>query len=303
MSKFNSKMLLGAVIAIIVVAGLAYAAMSISPQLGKTTTGNTSLSSTTAGQPSSMGSSTQTASSSGVLGFGALDVYLTDAPPVSPQFSYLLINVSSVTLRYEGSIVCSSSITSSTATTTTSSSYPPTEYVYQVPSKVGTNVNLTNLVNKSVLLGATNVPAGNVSEIIFNITGAKAYFSDNTFAQLKVVANGKLMIPMHFEVSAGGSTDLTVDITPNSIHISNGKAQVLTPVVHVTAVQKGQGSSSTIASTTVSETITSSSVSSSTSSSSSSTSQTTSAATSSCSIHSETTTSTTTTSTSSRRPR
>ena len=113
---------------------------------------------------------------------GVLNLYLTDAPPKSPQFSDLLINVSSLTLRYQEVQTCTQNT--------------PSEFVYTVPPKVGTNVNLTNLVGgKSVFLGATSIPSGNVTEIIFNIAGAKAFFSDGSSSQLKVAANGSLNGP------------------------------------------------------------------------------------------------------------
>ena len=35
-------------------------------------------------------------------------------------------------------------------------------------------------------------------------------------AKLKVVANGELMIPFHFQVHSSGSVDLTIDILPNT---------------------------------------------------------------------------------------
>jgi hypothetical protein len=168
---------------------------------------------------------------------GTLKIYLTDAPPLNSQdLKYLLINVSSLTLRYQGPLPCATS-------------NPPNEYVYAIPPNVGTKVNLTSLTGNSLFLGADNVPQGNVIEIIFNITGAEAFFTDGSSAQLKVVADGKLVMPVHFEVTPGGSIDVTVDITPNSIHISNGHQPVLSPFVHVTVVETG-GSTTTVTGST-----------------------------------------------------
>ena len=218
--------------------------MYLAPTGTSNTTTNTIGTSQTSTQSSSSGStqsSTQSTTTSGILGqSGTMNIYLTDAPPASPQFAYLLVNVSSVVLSYEGNV---------------STSPPTNQWVYQVNSTGGTNVNLTSLVNSSVLLGATKVPAGNVSEITLQISGARAYFTDGNSTQLKVVANGKLMIHAPFTVDANGSANVTVDITPNSIHLSHGSTPVLTPVVHVTVVQKNQSTTTTVsATTTITET-------------------------------------------------
>ncbi|HEV2139255.1 MAG TPA: hypothetical protein VGR53_10485 [Nitrososphaerales archaeon] len=58
-----------------------------------------------------------------------------------------------------------------------------------------------------------------------------------------MAADGKPMVPIQFNILKDGSTDLTIDIQPNLIHISNG--DVLTAVVHVTSVEHGQGATST----------------------------------------------------------
>lgn len=216
MSSNGGKIAVGAVIAVVLAVSLGAGAMYLVPTT--TTSGNSSTTS------SSFTRETTQNSTGGILGpLGALNIYLTDAPASTPQFNYLLVNVSSVILVYSGNI---------------SSSAPHDQWQYDVPSISGTDVNLTNLVNNKVLLGATKVPVGNVTEIIFSMNGARAFFSDRSSSALKVVANGRLMIPNQFNVSAGGTTDLTIDITPNSIHLSNGNTPVLTPVVHVTVAQK-----------------------------------------------------------------
>ena len=172
----------------------------------------------------------QPGSGSFAAGTGTLNVYLTDAPPSGTTLKSLLLNVTSVVLSYEGNV------------TTTP---PQNEFVFQVPSSQGMNVDLLKLQGTSLLLGATSVPAGNVTRILVNITGAEAIFTDGTSAKLNVVADGELMIPFHFQVTKSGSVDLTVDIQPNAIHTSKGVTTVLTPVVHVMAVQKSQSKTAT----------------------------------------------------------
>lgn len=220
----GAKIVVGAIMAVVLAIGLGAGAIYLVPS---TTTAGSSLT-------NDRTNSTQTSQSSkgGILGPSAtLNIYLTDAPPTSPQFNYLLVNVSSVTLLYTGNI---------------STSAPQDQWVYTVPSASGTNVNLTKLVNNKALLGATEVPAGNVNEIIFSLNGAEAFFNDGSSSMLKVVANGELIIPIQFTMSASGTSNLTVDLTPNSIHLSHGNTPVLTPVVHVTVVQKFQSSTSVV---------------------------------------------------------
>ncbi len=241
-------------------------------------------------QSSSQSSGTTSGSSGngGYAGPGAasLSIYLTDNPPSAPTLKYLLINVTSITLRYEGNVAGQNATTTSTTTTTTGNSTttvtanstttttaatnstesdgtPGSQFTFVIPSAKGTNVNITSLQGEAVFLGTTKIPPGNVTGIVFNISGARAFYGDGSSRQLKVVADGKLMIPVHFTVQRDGSTDLTIDITPNSIHTSQGRAAVLTPVIHVTVVTRGSGTTSTqtavtsITTTTTNSTLTS----------------------------------------------
>ncbi len=198
-----------------------------------------------------LGNSSSTISYSGG-GTGTLNVYLTDAPPASLTLKYLLVNVTSISLRYEGNV---------------STSPPQNQFVFNVSASAGTNVNLTSLQGNSVLLGSKNMPAGNITSIVINITGARAFYTNGTSEQLKVVANGKLMVPIHFSIQKDGSTDLTIDITPNTIHTS--QAGVLTPVIHVTTVERGPNNSTTTNSAETEVTTTESETNSTTSSSTS----------------------------------
>lgn len=175
-------------------------------------------------------------------GAGTLNIFLADAPPSSTSLKYLLINVTSVVLKYEGNV---------------STAPPRDSFVFQVPKSNGMNVDLTSLGGNGVLLGATKVPAGNVTDMILNITGAKGFFTDGTSAQLKVVADGKLMMHYRFQVSANGSTDLKIDLQPNDIHISAGNADVLTPVIRVSSVERSQSGTMTRSTTVTASTTTS----------------------------------------------
>ncbi len=215
-------------------------------------------------------------------GTGTLNIYLTDKPPMNAALKSLLVNVSSITLKYSenatgcgaSSTTTSTSVSSSTssgATTSTTSSGTATSssggeethrFVYNLSSGKGTNVNITGLSGNKILLGSPKVPAGEVVGLIFNITGAKAVWTDGNSTLLKVVANGKLMIPVHFVVQSGGTYDLTADIVPGDIHISHGQTPVLSPVIHVTVVSGETCSTTTVTSSKVTSTTTTASTSS-----------------------------------------
>ena len=221
-------------------------------------------------------------------GSGTLNIYLSDPPPASPSLKYLLVNVTSVTIKYSSNVTAattaqattdtssssSTSTTTSTATSVSSASSVSSSassatssstaaafvnrYVYNVSASVGTNVNLTKLQGSSILLGTTKVPSGNVTGIIFHITGAKAFWTNGTSTQLRVVASGKLMVNVRFTIQSSGATDLTLNISPGTIHVSPGQAAVLRPVIQVTAVSSGAKSTQTVE-TTVTESESSSS--------------------------------------------
>lgn len=227
-------------------------------------------------------------------GKGTLNIYLADPPPSSPTLKYLLVNVTSVTLKYSSDLTEASSTTSTSSSTTSSTSTATSSttsasssttsvstsssssassfenrFTYNVSSSVGTNVNITKYQGSSLLLGAPKVPAGNVTGIILNITGARAFWTNGDSTQLKVVADGKLMVNAHFEVQSNGTTNLTLSVSPGDIHVSPGQASVLRPVIRVTAVSSGPDGTQTTETTETTETeTTTSSISSSSSTSS-----------------------------------
>lgn len=192
---------------------------------------------------------------------GTLNIYLADPPPSSPAMKYLLVNVTSVTLEYSSNITqttTTSSVSSSSGVAATSSSPTTSEttsasgfvnrFVYNVSSSVGTNVNLTEYQGSPLLLGSPKVPTGNVTGVILNISGAKAFWTDGTSSQLKIVANGKLMVNSNFTVQASGITNMNISITPSSVHVS--QADVLRPVLLVTVTRSSSTSTETSTSVT-----------------------------------------------------
>jgi hypothetical protein len=186
-------------------------------------------------------------------GTGSLNIYLADPPPANHSLKYLLVNVTSVTLKYSTNVTettsssTSTSASSSSGSTTTTSQVTTNEtglnrFVYNVSQGIGTNVNITQYQGSPLLLGTPQVPAGNVTGIILNISGARAFWADGNSTQLKVVANGKLMANAQFTILAGGKANIEISITPSSVHVSSG--DVLRPVLMVTTMTTSSTSSS-----------------------------------------------------------
>lgn len=218
--------------------------------------------------------------STGAASSGTLNIYLADPPPTNHTMKYLLVNVTSVTLKYSSNVTETATSTSSsstslntttsatTATSTTSSTESSVNassfvnrFVYNVSSSVGTNVNLTKYQGTPLLLGSPKVPTGNVTGIILNISGAKAFWTDGTSSQLKVVANGKLMVNVQFTIEPGDTANMNISITPSSVHVSQG--EVLRPVLLVVVTRSGATSTATttssVSTSTTNSTATSSS--------------------------------------------
>ena len=225
-------------IAIVIIAG-AVASMSLATTTQSQTSSTRATTSQTGSQSvttlqlgsSSSATSTQSSTTQGQGSSGILSIYLTDAPPSSPTLKYLLVNVSSLEMVYQGN------------GTSSTGAQAPNVYILTVPSNVGTDVNLSSLQGQSLLLGGANMPAGKIVSMFLNITGAKAFYTDGSTEQVQVVADGKLMVPIQFGLQANGSTDLTIDVTPNLANASQGV--VLTPDIDATAVEKGQNGTTT----------------------------------------------------------
>ena len=198
-------------------------------------------------------------------GTGTMNIYLADPPPSNHTLKYLLVNVTSVTLKYSSNVTeatttssvgssSESSAASSSITTATSSETSlnmrdfVNRFVYNVSSSIGTNVNLTEYQGSSLLLGSPKVPTGNVTGVILNISGARAFWTNGSSTQLKVVANGKLMVNVQFAVQAGGTANMDFRIAPSSVHVSQG--DVLRPVLLVTVTRSATTSTATSSTTT-----------------------------------------------------
>ena len=101
--------------------------------------------------------------------------------------------------------------------------------------------DLLKLTDFSIVLATEGLPTGNYTEIRLHVLNAYANISDN-IEELKVVANGWLMVKVHFMLEEEGVTTLTLDIDVNEKSIVNSKK--LHPVVKATVEEeKGIGKS------------------------------------------------------------
>jgi hypothetical protein len=82
------------------------------------------------------------------------------------------------------------------------------------------------------MLGSTKVPAGNYSVIRFTVSSAVATISGKNVT-LKV-PSGKIKVPLNFQIKAGATTTVVLDITADMTNIS--ASGNLRPVVNVKSV-------------------------------------------------------------------
>lgn len=163
---------------------------------------------------------------------GTLEVLITDAPPPRdpperpsppenrtrggpPQNRTMVeldLTITELILHYQGNI---------------SANAPHNQWKFN--ASLPNTFNLLALTNQSLLLGAVDVPTGNITMIVFQISKAVAKFEDGSTAELTIVANGKFMIPTRFEVVSTGTTSLTIDIQPESLKIT--PSDILRPIV------------------------------------------------------------------------
>ena len=164
---------------------------------------------------------------------GTLEVLITDAPPPRdpperpsppenkttrggpPQERTMVeldLTITELILHYQGNI---------------SANAPHNQWKFN--ASLPRTFNLLALTNQSLLLGAVDVPTGNITMIVFQVSKAVAKFEDGSTAELTVVANGKFMIPIRFEVLSTGTTSLTIDIQPESLKIT--PSDILRPIV------------------------------------------------------------------------
>ena len=102
-------------------------------------------------------------------------------------------------------------------------------------SVVATEFDLLTLENVSTVLAAGELPVGNYTEIRFQIVNAWANTTEKEHQPLNVVANGWVMVKIHFTIEETSVTSVLVDIEVNEEPILN--ANILMPVVKATVDQ------------------------------------------------------------------
>ena len=150
---------------------------------------------------------TTTKISPGVM--GTLILQITDKPP--RNLTYLYIEIDEISLHRQGN---ESGIGPKV-------NFPVDAEVYNVTALQGINE----------ILGANSVPDGNYTMIELHILSANATFSDNLDdnVTLTIVANGWMKIPVHFRISEGDVTVVTLDFDIEQTQVS--ASDVLRPVI------------------------------------------------------------------------
>jgi len=92
--------------------------------------------------------------------------------------------------------------------------------------------DLLLLRNVSTVLAAGELPVGNYTEIRFRIVNAWANTAENPHQPLNVVANGWVMVKVHFAIEEAPITSVLIDIEVNEEPILN--ANKLMPVAKAT---------------------------------------------------------------------
>jgi hypothetical protein len=100
--------------------------------------------------------------------------------------------------------------------------------------------DLLTLTDFSIVLATEELPAGDYNEIRLHVLEAIAVI-DGEEVPLRVVANGKLMVKVHFTLREEGVTTIEVDIQVHDTPII--RAKILHPVVKATVEEDGIGRS------------------------------------------------------------
>ncbi len=136
---------------------------------------------------------------------GTLNVIVTDAPAAG--ISHLYLTVSDITLQGDGNSSTSFKVTA-------------------------TQFDLLSLQNVTKLIGSNSISAGNYTMIRFTVVSAVATESGTNVTL--TVPSGEVKVPIHFQVSGGKTTSITLDITADMTAISTSGN--LRPVVTVKSV-------------------------------------------------------------------
>jgi hypothetical protein len=101
-----------------------------------------------------------------------------------------------------------------------------------VNGKSWVHVDILALQNVTMDLSITEIPSGNYTKLRMNITSAYAVYGNATPPVELIVPPGKIDIIVHFEVKAGETTEILIDMEADWVAIS--KTQRLRPVLKAT---------------------------------------------------------------------
>lgn len=145
---------------------------------------------------------------------GKLLIKLTDAPV---NLTHLNVTISSISaLRVENG----------------SETWQRLDFVKNVSNVY---VDILSLRNVTIDLSLTEIPAGNYTKLRMSVTTANATYVTGETATLRVPSD-KIDVIVHFEVKAGGTTMLLLDMQADFVAISHSGN--LRPVLKATVIQE-----------------------------------------------------------------
>ncbi len=184
-----------------------------------------------------------TSGPSGVLKTGTLILNIKDAPPQAGNLTKLLVTLE------PGSVILHRAAENGSEN----------RIRLNMTAQANQEFDLLKLVGDiKTKIGEGSVPTGTYTMIEIHVASAKAAFAgSNNTVSLKVVDDGRLKIPVVFRVVQGQTTEVTVDITLQSTHIS--ASEILRPVIkpiveHQPEVASSESSTSTTPTTTATTT-------------------------------------------------
>lgn len=101
-----------------------------------------------------------------------------------------------------------------------------------VEEKSWVYVDILELENVTMDLSITEVPLGNYTKLRMKITSAQATYKNGDPPEELIVPSGKIDIIVHFEIKAGETTKLLIDIQADWVAVSQSRR--LRPVLKAT---------------------------------------------------------------------
>jgi hypothetical protein len=251
MSEYKSKIIIGAVLAVIIAIGLAGATIVLAPQTittVSTQSQQSSLGSTVQESLSSSSASQQSASSSTAVqgAQSVLIVQLTDPPIVPPgttslNLTYTAMDLlvtepvatsttstttsgtSSSSTTSTSSSSCSSATTITSKTSTSSSSSEVASQTIAItPTGGSATVDLLKLQNISQTLASASLPTGSTIYSVTFVVSSTSIDIDGTVSPVTLTSGSTLLVALTTPAVVRGTVAILLDLNPTIIDTSSG---------------------------------------------------------------------------------